>query len=235
MREILYFLDAKKHRVILQIETRNEKQPYIAITGDVCGHFGQCLSSISPTPTQEKIINFWEQYNLKAEYPQEELDKIIQEIRDEETARWQARAKECIWQIDNDEHEVQIIDHIEFASDCDRDTAIRLYALAKIAEIETVEIADIDIEDDHFFTCQGIEYYVGTEEELNEVAKDYLTDNKSLWQDAVCHNNTELGIEDWVDEVIEMDGFASILNGYDGRYEDVYVESTNEYICVCRR
>ena len=235
MKEILYFLDARKHRVILEIETPSEKYPYFAIRGDVWGHSGQCQDSISPTPTQEKIINFWKQYHLKAEYPQEELDKIIQEIRDEETARWKARAKECIWKVDDDDHEKEVIDHIEFAYNCDQDTAIRLYALAKIAEIETVEIADIEIEDDHLFTCQGIEYYVGTEEELNKVAKHYLTDDKSLWQDAVLSNNTELGLEDWVDEVIEMDGFASILNGYDGRYEDVYVESINEYICVCRR
>lgn len=235
MKEILYFLDAKKHRVILEIETTSEKHPYLAICGDVWGHHGQCYESISPTPIQEKIINFWKQYHLKAEYPQEELDKIIQEIRDEETARWQTRAKECVWQIDNDEHEVQIIDHIEFAADCDRDTAIRLYALAKIAEIEVVEIADIDIEDDHLFTCQGIEYYVGTEDELDEVAKEYLEEEDYIWKEAVTSGRTYLGLKDWVDEVIGMDGFANILNGYDGRYEDVYVESINEYICVCRR
>ena len=55
-----------------------------------------------------------------------------------------------------------------------------------------------------------------------------------MWKMAVEAGNTTSGFEDWKQEVINMDGRGSILNGYDGceEYEDVndttyYIYRTN--------
>lgn len=84
------------------------------------------------------------------------------------------------------------------------------------------------------YRADGQEYYVGTDEELTAVAEDYLDNGgyDELWRDAVQAEQTELGLREWLKEVIEVDGWCSILNRWDGRHEGYKVGE--EWICVSR-
>lgn len=84
------------------------------------------------------------------------------------------------------------------------------------------------------YRADGQEYYVGTDEELTVVAEDYLDNGgyDELWRDAVQAEQTELGLREWLKEVIEVDGWCSILNRWDGQHEDYKVGE--EWICVSR-
>lgn len=84
------------------------------------------------------------------------------------------------------------------------------------------------------YSANGGEYYVGTEDELEKVASDYVhesSDYEYLWRESVHSGNTTLGLEEFLDEVID-DGFAVILNHYDGTSESYLVEG--EWIAVCQ-
>lgn len=84
------------------------------------------------------------------------------------------------------------------------------------------------------YRADGQEYYIGTDEELTAVAEDYLDNGgyDELWRDAVQAEQTELGLQEWLKEVIELDGWCSILNRWDGQHEDYKVGE--EWICVSR-
>ena len=43
---------------------------------------------------------------------------------------------------------------------------------------------------------------------------------------------TELGLEDWLNDVLDNDGWCNILNHYDGKYEEYTVGK--DIICVSR-
>ncbi len=75
---------------------------------------------------------------------------------------------------------------------------------------------------------------MGTADELTAVAEDYLDNGgyDELWRDAVQAEQTELGLREWLKEVIEVDGWCSILNRWDGRHEGYKVGE--EWICVSR-
>ena len=42
-----------------------------------------------------------------------------------------------------------------------------------------------------------------------------------MWKMAVEGGNTRLGIEEWAEQVINIDGYGSILSSYDGSEEYV--------------
>ena len=74
------------------------------------------------------------------------------------------------------------------------------------------------------------EYRVMTDSEADISANDYLTDDDELWKQAVQSGNTTSSLQDWADQVLNIDGRASLLNGYDGceEYEDI--NDTTYYI-----
>lgn len=232
MNRILSFLDAAKNHVVIEI---NNRATHLSITGRVCGCSGQCYDEIIPTPTQQQLIDFWKKHQLKSvgEPDLIELKEIAEQINEEEIQRRIKVRELSELHVEDDEHETDILNQLEkdlvYSNASER---IKLLALAKNRELEYAEILEIEILSANKFACQGYEYYVGTEDELNEIAKDYLKDNKDLWQDAVACNATELGLEDWVDDVVDLDGFASVLNHWDGTSDNELV--AQEWICICR-
>jgi hypothetical protein len=100
-------------------------------------------------------------------------------------------------------------------------TDYKMVALGKYLNLEPKETeSDISADDDEMYSYCGVEYYVLTEEEAYDRAKDYLEDEQ--WKVAVENGNTELGKNEWVEWVIEEDGYGKILNSYDGTmfYDD---------------
>jgi hypothetical protein len=73
--------------------------------------------------------------------------------------------------------------------------------------------------------AEGIDYYVGDEDEIRAECESHLKDDESIYLSWVEHevkNGNASGImniDDWADWVINSDGYGHILNGYDGSEE----------------
>lgn len=103
----------------------------------------------------------------------------------------------------------------------------KIVALGKYLEIEPKEAEeDITTEDEETYTYCGTYYYVLTENEAHDRAEEYLGDE--MWQMAVQSGNTELGKQEWVEQVINIDGLGHILNTYDG--SEYYDDENEVYI-----
>lgn len=94
------------------------------------------------------------------------------------------------------------------------------------------ETKEIDL-DGHDLSYGGVDYLVGDYDDLEQIARDYLTDDPELWKMAVEADRTTKSLDEWADDVINMDGIGSILNGYDGS-ED-FEEVNGETIYIVRR
>lgn len=84
---------------------------------------------------------------------------------------------------------------------------------------------------DQYFAISGdvLTRSVFTEETGESRAKEYLTDDKELWKQAVEADNTEEGLEEWAEQVLRMDGWHTVLGDVievdiDG--ETYYTENT---------
>jgi hypothetical protein len=81
------------------------------------------------------------------------------------------------------------------------------------------EVTEVD-EDNKTFTSGNREYtWMDSEDDAEVRARESLEDDTYLWKEAVQADNTTLGFDDWVDYVLNMDGWASVINSYDGSYE----------------
>ena len=72
------------------------------------------------------------------------------------------------------------------------------------------------------YEAEGINYYVGTDEQIKEVCINYLTDDTCSYQywieEQIRIGNSSgiMNIDDWAEWVIDSDGYGHILNGWDG-------------------
>ncbi len=130
-----------------------------------------------------------------------------------------------------------VINQVMELRDCTETEAKRFLALGMklgctFGDLDNT-FEEID-EDRCLYQADGIEYYVGTDTELYDVAWGQLSDGDwdYLWREAVQAEKTEMGLNEWLKYVIDMDGWCNILNGWDGRYEDY--EVGDEWICVSR-
>ena len=76
---------------------------------------------------------------------------------------------------------------------------------------------------------------IGTEDELTNIASDRVHNDDEyayLWREAVAAQRTTDSLSDWLNSIISEDGWCSVLNSWDGRYEEYKI--AEEYICVCR-
>lgn len=77
------------------------------------------------------------------------------------------------------------------------------------------ELHEVD-EDNRTFRCGAKEYtWRRDENEAEGEARERLEDGE-MWRLAVQNNNTMLGLDDWVDYVLNIDGWEPELCSYDG-------------------
>lgn len=131
----------------------------------------------------------------------------------------------------------EIVEQVMELRECDETEAKRFIALGitlgyTFGDLDNTfeEVDDIM----NLYRADGTEYYIGTDEELNAVAAGQLEDGRydDLWREAVRTGNTELGRREWSKEVLDMDGWCSVLNSWDGEYDEHQVG--DEWICVSR-
>lgn len=73
------------------------------------------------------------------------------------------------------------------------------------------------------------EYLVLTDSEADNRARDSLMDGE-IWRMQVSDGGLESSLEEWVDDVLNIDGRASELNHYDGTEEMITVNGTDYYL-----
>lgn len=131
----------------------------------------------------------------------------------------------------------ELIDTICEMRDCDTDEAMHFIALGMTLGYTFGDLNDTFTSVDstkQLYAANGIEYYIGTQDELTDIADDMLHDGDytEIWKETVWAGKTEYGLEDWLQFILRNDGFESILNSWDGKYNEHKVGDT--FICVCR-
>lgn len=76
----------------------------------------------------------------------------------------------------------------------------------------------------------GTTYFIGTEEEAEEKARESLTEDPELWKQAVAAGDTTDSLEEWAQNVLDVDGVGSVLNSWDGTEEQQTVKGTTYLI-----
>ena len=95
---------------------------------------------------------------------------------------------------------------------------------------ENVIVLEFDTERGRF-SISGVEYdgsdYLFTEEEGESRARDYLEDGE-LWRMCVEAGNTTAGLDEWVDDVLNFDGWMETLGDIEDI--DIYDPETGDYV-----
>lgn len=160
---------------------------------------------------------------LKEELPEDIEDKLneicdeIEEIEDEE------RTGRTVKEAYEDKKTEELTDYND-----------EVIALALHLDLTMSELEEIEGDGNNRYTYDGIEYFVGTEEEAEEEAREYLEDDDGyMWRCAVEAKHTTSGLDEWIQEVIDGDGVGHILNSWDGSSDTVEVNNT-EYTIIRR-
>lgn len=167
---------------------------------------------------------------------EEDIEKLCAEIDQEESLR----SKELIAKLNEIETEGDGIEDFKMSLsddsdtdeehvntvmevlDIDEDEATRFVALGKVLGeyFSNMEYGwEEQDSDEQRYKYGGTEYYIGTNDELTEVAKDIVKNDpemKYFWKQAVESDSTEEGFEEWRDSIVDTDGFANTLDRYDG-------------------
>lgn len=165
----------------------------------------------------------------------ETIGNLCEQIEDEEDAL--TEELEAVFDMGAKDFTAtqEIIDQVIELRDCGEDEAEAFVALGIYLGVTFGDLNDT------FESCgncryeaAGDEYYVGTEDQLESIAQDIVRnyDYEYLWRECVRAEKTLQGFYEWGDEVIKIDGWASILNSYDGCYSQYNINGT--YICVSR-
>lgn len=217
-----------------------------AFTGDWGLCCGQCVDSIEPhTSSQAKLIEYWKKYhwasNLKENLPMnyiELFNELCDEIESDEVQYTEESVEEFDMGAEDFVATPEIIQKVQRLYECGENVALALIALGMHLGYTYGDIDEtFQVED--WKACRysafGMDFYIGTESQLEEVARDYLDDGAydDLWREAVRAQDTELGLQDWLNEVLQYDGWCNILNHYDGKFSEYLVGE--KYICVSRR
>ena len=132
----------------------------------------------------------------------------------------------------------EVVQQVMDLRDCDQDEAKRFIALGMHLECTFGDLNDTFEERSNaekLYYANGIEYHIGTDDELEKIASDRVhgdDEYEYFWREAVAAKRTTDSLSGWLDSIISEDGWCSVLNHWDGRYEEYKV--SGEYICVCR-
>ena len=132
----------------------------------------------------------------------------------------------------------EIIQQVMDLRECDEDEAKRFVALGVHLGCTFGDLNDTFEEcsyGEQLYCANGIDYYIGTEDELTNIASDRVHNDDEyacFWRESVAAQRTTDSLSDWLDSIISEDGWCSVLNSWDGRYEEYKI--AGEYICVCR-
>lgn len=197
-------------------------------------------------------------FKVLPENIEEDIEKLCAEIDQEEYSRSQeliAKLNERKAEDENEDEENDEVEDFKMSLsdapdtdeehvntvmevlDIDEDEATRFVALGKVLGeyFSNMEYGwEEQDSDEQRYKYGGTEYYIGTGEELTEVAKDIVENDpemKYFWKQAVESDQTEEGFEEWSDSVVDKDGFENTLDRYDGCGTSVRVMGIELTVC----
>ena len=169
---------------------------------------------------------------LKEELP-EDIEQQVNDVFDnieaiESEERGNMFVKGIIEDIENEKTDDNIRnEYIEMLEGYDNEEI----ALGIFLDLTVEELEEIQYLARNEYEYGGVNYFIGTYEEGEERAREYLEDDDYLWKEAVQSDRTTMGFDEWIDYVISMDGVGSILNSWDGSEEYITVNGTEYLIC----
>lgn len=248
--------DLTRWKVVIQVGpakmVRNENGKWVHYDGPIEASFtgsggrssGQIVDSINPrTDSQYLLKEYWNRYHcvsggrqpLPSNF-QELFDTLCNQIEADERA-YTAQLPQ-VFDMGSEEFEPteETVEQVMELRDCGEDKARRFIALGMFLSCtfgDLDESFEMDNDWPNQYSAFGADYLVGTDDELTDAARNYLFDEggyDDLWRQAVQAQQTELGLTDWLNEVLDNDGWCNIMNTYDGKYEEYTVG--NSVICV---
>ena len=239
-KETVLFRDKENYYVKVDFEIRNVSgvgggEPIFVMSGERGNSIGQIDEQIIPaTDAQKELVKMWQKYHwqpVDADGMKARVEDLIGRIGDDE----EAHTKKIPAIFDMSDEDFEPNDHIEEVMElrnCDETEAKAFLALGMELEVTCGELNETFTRNGNIqYFAFGNDFYIGDKEDLEDEAKRYLRDGE-LWREAVKAGQTELGLEDWADEVIDYDGWASVLNSYDGSFFTWVIG--NQFIEGCR-
>lgn len=231
MKKNIKFLDNVNN--LVKVEFTNENG-YLSLTGDYANNScGQINDYIEPcTDLQRELVDVWKENHLKNDDPSlvEKISALMDKVQHEYDDFYASLLLNDNYPSIDDEGEC-----LEFLDKCffEDDSPFILSAI-KANGYDLRVIPYVDVTDTHSYqkevTIFGAEYYVCKEERLDDIAREYLENDDDLWREAVRCERTTLGLSDWIDEAINLDGAMSVL-GWD-EIDTISVRDDNYLVAV---
>lgn len=250
--------DLARWKVDIEVEpakiVRNENGKWIQYDGPIEASFtgsgsrcsGQIVDSINPrTDSQSLLKKYWHRYHC-AFRNRQLLPDNFKSLFDELCSQIEADEREYtaqlpqVFDMGSEEFKPteEIVEQVMELRDCDEDEARRFIALGMFLGCTFGDLDESFEMDNHWpnqYSAFGAEYLVGTDEELMDAARNYLFNERGyddLWRQAVQAQQTEQGLNDWLNDMLDSDGWCNIMNTYDGKYDEYAIG--NSLICVSR-
>lgn len=221
MKKNIKFIDGKNNLVKVELRTEDG---HISFTGEYCGNsWGQIVDNIMPrTSLQKELVEEWNAWHLKEDtcilFKAHSLPKLV-DISSDLMDKVQKEQDDFYASLLQGDEYPSIEDEgecLEFLDKCffEDDSPFILSAI-KANGYDLRVIPYVDVSDTHSYqkevTIFGVTYYVCKEERLDYIAREYLENDDEFWRDAVHCERTTLGLSDWIDDAISIDGAMSVL------------------------
>ena len=220
---ILYILGLTSKKLNNNENDLYVKDLFLAIRGLYINHGYEYGSGWLYLPIPEDIFN---RINILCETLQNEEKELSESLAVPDDFDMKAKG----FQATED-----IVKRVMKMRKCEEIEAKRFVALGIHLELNFSDLdATFEESGDCLYVANGTEYYIGTEDELTEIAKDIVDDDEYeyLWRESVAAKSTTLGLKEWRESIIKYDGWCSVINGYDGRHSEYNI--AGESICVSR-
>lgn len=226
-------------------DANEELTPTISICGNMGRYAWQISDEIKPRcEQQKKLIEFWGKYHLKTVEKGVELEKIVAEIigmcndiEEEEAEFSESLSDDDDFDMGAEDFKAtdEIIEKVMELEGLGEYDAMAFIALGMYLECTYQDLSmTFRKVSDLFYKANGRHYWIGTMEDLQSRSKDHVFSGEYdyCWKEAVQNDSTEDSKEDFLESLLEYDGWASILGSYDGNYREYSVGDFN--ICVIR-
>jgi hypothetical protein len=231
MKKHLVFVDANDNMVCVDFET---ERGYISLTGDCPSGSGVIYDVIEPrTDLQTELVDVWKENHLKNDEPSlvEKISALMDKVQKENDEFYESLLQGD--EFPNIDDETACLKYLEKCGYIEPD-ASSIYAAIKANDYDLRVVPYVDTDESYsLYTIVkifGVEYNVCKEDNLDDIATKYLKDDDELWREAVRGGSTTMGLDDWVDEVVSIDGAMSVLAW--SEVDTVEVDGTDYIVAV---
>lgn len=224
----LWLIDGTGTLYIIEAETRvNNGRTTFAMSSHTGYSCGQCYFEPC-SEAQQKLLDLWETYHLK-DVTDIDIEEMYNDIADaihiemaKRAVQYSAEMHKALNDMTEEYKAAAVIqEYIREHTSVTPSPALILHDLKYDAASHTA-------------SSLGWDFYVGTEEELYDEAEKYLTEDPSLWIEAVKAGSTEKGLREWAEEVSTWDGWDVTLDRMWGYGVGMGFADKTRLSCCCR-